>query len=144
MESAMGVYRTSWVGLVLLAGLAGCNWAPAPPAGTGARETAQAYCEALVQRDWQQAYAALHPDSQKRCTQEQFTRLAQAYRRNLGFEPEEVQVRSCGERGTEAIAHVVLTGRASSQARRYKDGVTLRQTVEGWRVVLPPSFGRQT
>jgi hypothetical protein len=141
MESAMGVYRRSWAGLLLLVGLAGCNRTPAPPAGTGAKEAARGYYEALAGRDWQQAYAALHPDSRKHCTQDQFTRLAQAYRRNLGFEPEAVHVQSCDEQGTEAIAHVVLTGRDSSQTRRYKDGVTLRQTVEGWRVVLPPNFG---
>lgn len=140
----MGECRGRLAALLLLAGLVGCNRTPTPAAGTGAKEAAQAYYEALMRRDWQKAYAALHADSQKRCTQEQFARLGEAYRRNLGFEPDDVHVRSCNEQGIEAIAHLVLTGRTSSQARRYKDGVALRQTVEGWRVVLPPNFGRKT
>jgi hypothetical protein len=130
--------------VLLLAGLSGCTPKVAPPAGTGAKEVAQDFFEALVRRDWQQAYAAVHPDSRKRCTQEQFTRLAEAYDRNLGFDPVEAHVRSCDEKGAEAIAHVVLIGRTSSQTRRYKDGITLRYTADGWRVVLPTSFGQRT
>jgi hypothetical protein len=67
----------------------------------------------------------------------------QAQRRALRFEPEGIHVRSCEERATEAIAHVVLTGRGKSQARRYRDGITLRHTDEGWRVVLLQSFGQK-
>jgi hypothetical protein len=139
----MAATRDLWPRLLLLAGLAGCHGAPAPPSGTGAKEAAQAYYEALVRREWPQAYAALHPDSRRRCPQDLFTSQAQAYRRNLGFEPTGVRVRACEERGTEAIAHVLLTGHASSQARRYKDGITLRRTGEGWQVLLPQHFGRK-
>jgi hypothetical protein len=142
MESTMSVSGRNWVGLLLLAGLAGCSRESAPAAGTGAREAAQDYYEALLQRDWKQAYAALDPESRKHCTQEQFTRLAEAYRRNLGFEPEQVHIQSCDENGSEAIAHVVLLGRTSSRSLRYKDGITLRNSAEGWRVILPQTFGR--
>jgi hypothetical protein len=128
--------------LLLLVGLAGCNRAHAPPTGTGAKEAVHAYYQALIRRDWKEAYGALHPDSRQCWTQDQFTQLAAAYRQKLGFEPEEVHIQSCDEQETEAIAHVVLTGRTPSQTRRYKDGVTLRQTGDGWHVVLPASFGR--
>jgi hypothetical protein len=96
----------------------------------------------LVRQDWQQAHVALHPDSKKRLTLEEFTRLAQAYRRNIGFDPEELRVQSCEEKGAEAIARVVLTGRNASRLRRYKDAVVLRQSADGWRVILPAAFGR--
>lgn len=139
----MSLERWSWAGLLLLAGVAGCSAAPAPPAGTGAKEAAQGYYEALLRRDWQQAYAALHPDSQRRCTQEQFARLGETYRRNLGFDPEAVHVRACEEQGTEAIAHVVLTGRGAAKQQHYRDGIVLRQNAGSWRVVLPQNFGRK-
>src|SRR5262245_7167342 len=101
-------YR-GWAGLLLLAGLAGCSRTPEPPTGTGAKEAVRSYFEALMRRDWQQAYAALHPDSRKRYTPEQFALLAQAYRQNLGFEPQELHVRSCEEQGARAIAHIAFT-----------------------------------
>src|SRR5262245_63710570 len=143
MEPAMSLHRWSWV-LLLLAGLAGCSRSPASPTGTGAKEAAQRYFDALLQRDWSHAYAALHPDSQRRCTHEQFSLLAEAFRRNLGFDPETVHVRACEEQGTEAIAHVVLTGRGALQSQRYRDGITLRQDAGSWRVILQQNFGRKT
>ncbi len=130
--------RWAWI-VCLLAAAAGC--APAPPPGTGAREVVQAYYEAIVRQDGPGAYAAVHPDS-RRGGAEQFARLAQHYRRGLGFEPDAVQVRSCEEHGDEAIAHVVLTGRGPSGARRYQDAVTLRRDGDRWGVVLPPGFGQ--
>jgi hypothetical protein len=136
----MGTYRRSFLGL-LLVGLAGCSWKAVPPPGTGAREAAQAYFEALVRRDWPRAYADLDPESQKHCGPAQFRELAEAYRRTLGFEPEAVHVRSCDERGSEAIAHVVLTGRTASQTRRYKDGAQLRERAGKWHVRLPRALG---
>ena len=59
------------------------------------------------------------------------------------IDPKELQVQSCDESGTEAIAHVVLTGRDTARLRRYKDAVALRQTVDGWRVILPTAFGHK-
>jgi hypothetical protein len=144
MESAMRVLGRSWAGLLLLAALGGCSRQSPPSAGTGAKEAAQEYYEAMIRRDWQQAHASLDPESRKHCTLEQFTRLADSYRRHLGFEPEEVHIQSCEEKGPEATAHVVLTGRSSSRSVRYRDGIPLRQTAEGWRIVLRSNFGRKT
>ena len=73
----------------------------------------------------------------------EFARRAQAYRRNLGFDPEAVRVRSCGEDGPKAIAHVTLMGRVDSRQRFSKDAVALRQCGPAWGVVLPRDFGRQ-
>jgi hypothetical protein len=73
----------------------------------------------------------------------EFTGLALAYRRNLGLDPNELRVQSCDENGTEAIGHVVLTGRDTARLRSYKDAVALRQTADGWWVVLPAEFGRK-
>jgi hypothetical protein len=69
--------------------------------------------------------------------------LAQSYRNGLGFEPEAIHIQTCEERGTEAIAHIVLTGQAATEEHHYKDAVALRQNGEGWRVLLPPNFGRR-
>ncbi len=127
--------------LALASVLAGCDRAAAP-AGSGAREAAHAYYEALLRRDWPKAYAALHPDSRKRLGGEQFAQRAQAYRRDLGFEAEKVHVRACEERGAEAVAHVTLDGRSAGKGRHYRDAVTLRRGDAGWGVVLAPNFGQ--
>src|SRR5262249_28942169 len=109
---------------------------------TGARECVQVYFESILQQDWPKAYAALDPQSRGRCSQQQFSLLARNYRTSLGFEPEEINVWACEERGAEATAHIVLTGRTGTQERRYKDGVTLRRGNDAWHVILPPKFGR--
>jgi hypothetical protein len=133
-----------WALLALLAGLSGCSSTPAePPAETGASEALKSYYDGLIYQDWQQAYLVLHPDNQKRWALQEFTRLAQAYRSSLGFEPEELHLQSCEEKGSEAIAHVVLTGHNASKELRYKDAVVLRRGADGWRVVLPVTFGRK-
>lgn len=128
------------VGL-LAAGAAGCGQGEAAT-GTGAREAAQRYYEALRQHDWSTAHAALHPDSRARCNSAQFARLAARYRNDLGFEPEAVRVRFCDEQPTRAVAHVVYTGRARDRRRSYKDAVVLRPGATGWGVVLPRDFGQ--
>ncbi|HEY7328952.1 MAG TPA: hypothetical protein VH592_15015 [Gemmataceae bacterium] len=138
----MTVPNRSWTWGVVLVVLSGCGGTPEAHNGTGAREAVRDYYEGLIRQDWQQAYTALHHESKKRWTLDAFTRLAQAYRRNLGFEPEELHVQSCEEKGTEAVAHVVLTGRNASQQRRYKDAVALRTSADGWKILLPVTFGR--
>jgi hypothetical protein len=138
----MLVSTRSGAGIILLVVLFGCNRAPAPPPGTGAREAVRDYYEGLMRQDWQQAYGLVHPEIKKRMMLEKFTRLAQTYHRNLGFNPDQLNVQSCEENGTEAIAHIALMGQAASKQRRYKDAVVLRQSAEGWRVVPSATFGR--
>jgi hypothetical protein len=132
--------RIRWaVGLCALA--AGCGREATAPAGTGAREAAQGYYEALVRQDWPRAYDALHPQSRGRLRPEQFAALAADHRRGVGFEPSAVHVRSCEEQGDEATAHVVLTG-TNVTKERHRDAVRLLRDGDGWGVVLPPTFGR--
>jgi hypothetical protein len=126
---------------VFLALAAGCGTPPQPSGHTGAEEAARGYFDAVLHKDWQRAYAALHPDTRKRYSGEQFARLAQKYRQGLGFEPQEVKLRSCEEHGNEAVAHVLLVGQQAAKQRTFKEAVTLRQTPGGWAVVLPPGFG---
>lgn len=128
----------------LLAGgaLIGCGRETPGPTGTGARERVQSYFEALIQGDDPGAYAALDSQSQRKCSLGQFSQLATKYRSNLGFEPGKVFVRGCEEHGIEATAHIVLAGHRTSQAHRYKDGISLRREEDDWRVVLPANFGR--
>jgi hypothetical protein len=121
--------------------LIGCDQPPEERPDTGAKECVQAYYEALLRKDWPRAYAVLDPRSQKRCSSQQFIRLAQSYGSHVGFDPEAVQVWACEERGADATAHVVLTGRSGTHYRRYKDAVTLRWT-DDWRIVLPSNFGQ--
>jgi hypothetical protein len=121
--------------------LSGCGSAPGP-AGTGAQETVQGFYEAILRQDWTGAYAAVHPENRARCGAEQFSRLAQSYRRGFGFEPDAVHVRSCEEHEKEAIAHIAFSNRGGPGRRYYRDAVTLRRTEAGWGVVLPANFGR--
>ena len=128
--------------LLIAVTLAGCGRATAP-AGTGAEQIAQRYYESIVRQDWPAAYAVVHPESRRHYSAEQFARLAQQYRRNLGFEPDGARVRSCEEHETEAVAHVVLTGRTASPRKYHKDALTLRPNGTEWAVVLPPHFGQR-
>jgi hypothetical protein len=122
--------------------LLGCSRTTAP-GGSGAEQAVLRYYEAIIRQDWPAAYAALHPDSRKRWSSEQFTQSAQHYRRNLGFEPDGVRIRACEEHATEAVAHVVLTGRTDSGRKYHKDAVTLRPSGSDWGVVLSSHFGQR-
>jgi hypothetical protein len=134
--------RRIGIGVWIAAALAvGCRGAVEPPVRTGAEDTARTYFQALLHRDWPTAYAALDPRSQARCGVEQFAVLAQAYRCKFGFEPSAVHIRSCEEQGSQAIAHVVFTGRAAGHARFFKDAVTLHRGEASWGVAAPPRFG---
>jgi hypothetical protein len=129
-----------WAVPLLLAALAGCHRSPAT-GGTGAREAARVWFEALLRQDWEKAYNSLHADSRAELSVEQFTHLARHQRSALGFEPEAVRLRFCDEKGAEATAHAVWTGRVGGRERSYRDAVALRRGPQGWVVVLPPSFG---
>jgi hypothetical protein len=130
---------TSSAAAILLTVLAGCQSQSSQSAGTGAAEAARNYFDALARRDWPRAYELLHPESQRRFTAEQFARLAQNHLRNLSFEPTGVEVRFSEERGDQATAHVVLTGKG-----HYQDAAVLRRQEATWGVVLPANFGRAT
>jgi hypothetical protein len=133
------VRRCAWGWLPLLA--AGCGGTAAPtPSEAGA--AALRFFTALKDQDWPAAYAALHPDGRKRLRLAEFTERARRYRQGLGFEPAAAHVRSCEERGDEAVAHVSLTGQSGGRQRFHKDAVTLRRGADGWGVVLPPRFGQ--
>jgi hypothetical protein len=131
--------RQAWI---LLLAFAGCSSRPDSATSTGATEAVQAFYEAILRQDWQQAYDLVHPDNQAAFSAEQFARLAESYRTDLGFEPEAVHVRSCEEHAAEATAHVVFAGTSASGPRLFKDAIVLRQSPRGWAVVLPPQFGR--
>jgi hypothetical protein len=125
----------------LVATVVGCTRSQEAVSGTGAKECVFRYYDALVQRDWSTAYAALDAESQKRCSLNRFSELAQSYLASIGFEPEKVQLWSCEERDSEASARIVFRGRAASRSRRYNDAVTLHRSEDRWRVVLPLNFG---
>ncbi len=125
---------------LLLCALLGCSSEP-PSTGTGAQETAQEFCDALVRQDWERGHALLSAASQARCSRTQFAQRGRAHRRSLGFEPESGRVRFCEEHGTQAIAHIVFTGRNVTR-QRYPDALTLERSETGWRVVLPARFGQ--
>ena len=129
------------LGLLVGSVLTGCSRVQEEAPATGARERALTYFEALIHNEWPRAHALLDVQSRQRCSSQQFTRLAKSYRDQLGFEPEAVQVWACEERGTQATAHVVLTGHTGDRHRRHKDAVTLRRN-DDWGVVLPPNFGQ--
>jgi hypothetical protein len=131
-------------GLVFLAvfSAAGCGSTPSAPAGTGAKETAQRFFDAVVRKEWETAYATLHPDEQAKISREEFLQRATTFRRHLGFEPGGVQVWACDERADGATAHVTLSGVTPQSHKQFKDAVALRRTSDGWGVVPSPKFGR--
>jgi hypothetical protein len=132
---------SAWGWLLPAALAAGCGGKAAPPPSEAAA-TALRFFTALKDQDWPAAYAALHSDGRKRVTLAEFTERARRYRQGLGFEPTAGHVRSCDERGDEAVAHVSLTGQSGGHQRFHKDAVALRRGPEGWGVVLPPRFGQ--
>src|SRR5437016_225764 len=120
-----------------------CGCGNTPAAGTGAREAAQHFFEALAQSDWSAAYAQLHPASQKKLDPIGFQKRAQAYCQQLGFTLGEVQIRTCEEQGDRAIAHVTLHDAAGARQHGWRDSIALERTPTGWGVVLPAQFGRK-
>jgi hypothetical protein len=131
---------------VLLVGglLAGCGRVPDDTVDTGAKECVQTFYQALIDRDWPGAYAVVEPQQQKTLSPEQFGQLCQRFWASLGFEPEAIHIQACQEHGSEAVAHVVLTGRSADQQGRYKDAVSLHRGADGWRIVLLATFGRRS
>jgi hypothetical protein len=134
--------RLFWVAGALAALAAACGRADPAPVGTGAEAAVRTFFEGLLHKDWPRAYGALEAESRARCGADRFARLAQNYRQGLGFEPQEVHLRSCEEHGAEAVAHVAFAGRADGRRRVFRDGVSLRRNQDAWGVVLPTRFGQ--
>lgn len=128
--------------MLAMAAVLGCAKTSTQQEGTGARDQAEEYFDAITAQDWPRAYATLHSDSQKRYSLKEFAQLAQRYRRGLGFELQSVHIRACDERESDAIAHATLTGRNAGGQRQYRDAVSLRRNNAGWGIMLPPRFGQ--
>jgi hypothetical protein len=122
--------------------LVGCGPVASSPAGTGASEAAERYFAALVGRDWANAYGCLNDATKAKFPSDSFRAKAAVFRADWGLEPEAVQVRSCDEHGTEAVAHVVLSGKGKDGHKQWKDVVALRKGPDGWKVILPANFGK--
>jgi hypothetical protein len=121
---------------------AGCGSSATPRVRGEAETVVVSFYEAIFRRDWPAAHALLHTESRVNCPLEPFTSLAGAYRRRLGFEPQEVRVRSCEEHEEDAVAHVLLVGRQDGHEKTHRDAITLRRDGAGWKIVLPARFGR--
>lgn len=128
--------------VILLLALAGCGQGPAPAPGTGAKEVVEQFCDALCRREWKQAHDCLHPADRKRYPLPQFSRVADSFRKKLGFDPERVVVRSCEEQETRAVAHVTFSGNSTLGRQQYRDGMTLVRAEGSWRILLLQHFGR--
>lgn len=116
---------------LLLAFVVGCSGSERPT-GSGAKEAALAYYDALIHKDFTSAYDVVDG----KVTRQAFEQFARRYLRGIGFEPSSVVVRACEERDDEATVHVFLRGR-SKHARPYKDAVVLRKNDGNWKVVMP-------
>jgi hypothetical protein len=103
---------------------------------------AASFFQALLNQDRSSAYALLDEPSKARVSREQFNLLAASYRRNLGFEPEDVRIRACEEQGSMAMAHVVIVGHDAKRTRRYRDAVQVLRSNGGWLISLPYNFGQ--
>jgi hypothetical protein len=125
--------------VALIGAVLGCASPPPPPQGTGAREAALEFWQAVLAQDWNRAYARLSAPSKQRINPSQFAARAKEYHRQLRFEPKEVKVSACDENGSQALAHVVLIG----ESKRYKDGLALQRDDAGWTVDLPANFGQR-
>lgn len=113
----------------------------APPTDSGSRQVVTRYFESLAAQDWATAYAQLHPDTQKLLDRAAFERGARAYCKRLGFPLGKVSIRSCDEQGKKAVAQVILSDASGSMKNRFHEGAILQQSANGWRLVLPGTFG---
>ena len=127
---------SAWSSCLLTFALAGCM-GPAPPASTSAELVVRAYYDAIIRKDWDQAFGVVETKAPN--DGPHFAIKAERFRRQFGFEPDQVVVRSCREHGDEATAHVVLKG----GGHLFKDAIVLRKAGGTWRAMLPPRFGEQ-
>ena len=131
------------IGAILAALFAsGCGSESSERVDTGSTQVAQNFFTALREQQWDLAYDLVHIDCKVRVGGAQFRQLAGAYRKQIGFEPESVVVRSCEESGGEAKAHIAFRGRAGTDQKFFKDAIRLKQQGEKWFVVLSSTFGQ--
>lgn len=120
-----------------------CTSSPPAPPGTGAKEAAAAFFEAIGRKDWGGAYERLHPESRKSADRTTFERRAATYVRQLKFDLSKVHVRACDEQGDRAVVHLMLgDGGGSSRKHNFRESIQLQRGPEGWLVMLPTKFGR--
>ncbi len=127
--------------LMLSVCVMGCRAGVAPPSNSGARAVVSDYFDALAQQDWDTAYAQLHPDTCQRLNRALFETRARAYLKQLGFPLGRTRIRSCDEQAERAIARVTLSDSDGSMKHNFHEGLLLRPTNTGWRIVLPERFG---
>jgi hypothetical protein len=120
---------------VVIFAIAGCSGTG--PASTGAETVARTFYEAIIRKDWDRAFALVENNADN--DRQRFAIQAQQFRRRVGFEPDQVLVRSCREHGDAATAHVLLKG----AGHLFKDVISLHKVDGAWRIVLPPRFGEQ-
>ena len=121
--------------------IAGCGRSTEEyPTDTGARAATREFFEAIGRRDWSAAHAALDADGRRTCSRDEFARRGAAYLKRIGFDSFTVRAPVCEERGDEANAHIVLSGRGHNR-REYKEAVIVRRRDGKWSVVLPARFG---
>jgi hypothetical protein len=128
-----------WVCLFLMICVAGCGHSAQHPHGKAA-DVAQAYFDALLNRDWANAYEKLHAEAKSRWRQEDFSKAAQQFRDQLGADSATAHISSCEERNNEAIAHVLVVAHANGKQRLLKEAVTLRRGETEWRIMPPAGF----
>jgi hypothetical protein len=121
--------------------IGGCGTSAPSPQQSGARISAERFFRAIVAKDWEAAYSILDGENNRELGLQRFSQLAAGYRSGLRFEPSAATVTACDEQGDQAVAHVILTGRAAAH-QRFKDVVTLRCKSNGWAVILPYNFGQ--
>lgn len=127
--------------VLLLTSIVGCgSGSSTSTIDSGSREVVRRFDEALIQKNWPEAYALLHPESVRSLTQAEFTRRAEQYRRGWGFEATRVAIRTCEEHGETASARVTFHG-PGTHRHQYEDNVFLKRHQDQWRIVLSPKFG---
>jgi hypothetical protein len=83
------------------------------------------------------------PPAKEKLDAANFQKRAETYCGQLGFKLADVQIRTCEEQGSRAIAHVTLADAAGSRKHNWRDSVALERSEKGWGVVLPAQFGRR-
>lgn len=131
----------SFLLFLALSMMAGCGGAAPTSTGTGARETATSFFEAITRQNWEEAYKSLHGDSRKVLSLADFSNRGKNYRKGLGFELGKVVVRLCEEQGDKANAHLVLSDANDSRKNSFREAVLLRKDRDRWGVILSPNFG---